>query len=377
MTDIDIIVVGAGVVGLAIGRALSGRGHEVLVLERHAGAGLETSSHNSGVIHAGIYYPAGSLRARLCVEGKRLLYAFCENNGVDTIRCGKLLVATRKDEIDKLDELRANAERNGVDDLVPLGAAEAGELEPDIRCAAACLSPSTGVIDSMALMAALSGHVEANHGQVVYDTAVRRIVRDADSFDVEFVSAGEHGRIRAQRLVIAAGHGATALASGLYAATGRRPPETHPARGHYYRLQGRHRFRHLVYPMPDGAWLGTHLTLDVAGVARFGPDNEWVDGVDNTFDDSAERQRRFYDAIRRYWPGVPTGSLAADYVGVRPKIYRSGEPVADFAIHGATEHGLDGLVALFGIESPGLTASLAIGEHVAGMLLDPAPGASP
>lgn len=369
VVDVDTLVIGAGVIGLAAAHSLTRRGIEVMVLERHPVAGHETSTRNSGVIHAGIYYPRGSLKARLCIEGRRLLYDFCNDNGVPAVRCGKLLVAATAAETEKLESLRVNAAANGVDDLVMLSRDEARELEPDIECAAACLSPSTGVVDAAGLIAAIAGGVEAGGGQLVFNTTVIRLLSGEDHFEAAFQSAGERGRIRCRRLVIAAGHGAGALAAGPYEAVGRLPPATYPARGHYYRLRGPHRFRHLVYPIPEGAWLGTHLTLDTAGGARFGPDNEWVDGVDYRFDDSLERRDRFHRAVRRYWPAITPDRLLPDYVGVRPKIYPQGGRIADFAVHGAAEHGIDNMVALFGIESPGLTAGLAIGELVAQRLV--------
>ncbi len=370
MIDVEVVIVGAGVIGLAVAHALAARGREVLVLERNAAVGLETSARNSGVIHAGIYYPPRSLRARLCVEGKRRLYRFCEDNGVAASRCGKLLVATGENEVDRLEALVANAAANGVDDLVMLTAAQARELEPDITCVAACLSPSTGIVDTHGLVTALHGNLQARHGQVVCDTGVNGVDRVDSHFRVRFASGGEPGELTCERLVIAAGHGATALVEPMLSEGGYRVPRTRPARGHYYRLGGPHRFRHLVYPMPDGAWLGTHLTLDTGGAVRFGPDIEWCDTIDYAFDDSEGRRRRFHAEIRRYWPGVDADALVPDYVGVRPKIYGPGEPVPDFGIHGAAEHGAENLVALFGMESPGLTSSLAIGEHVGDLLDD-------
>jgi L-2-hydroxyglutarate oxidase LhgO len=366
-------VVGAGVVGLAIARALALRGHEVLVLERHNRIGSETSSRNSEVIHAGLYYPPGSLRARLCVAGKKLLYDFCAENGVAHNRCGKLLVATQEAEIAKLEAIAATAKVNGVDDLSRLTTQEARALEPEVACVAAYLSPSTGVIDSHALMFALEGHLTARGGQVVLNAAATGLAqRDDLGFEIEIDSAGETSNLTAKSLVVAAGFGATELGRKLAYKPGYAVPETFPAKGHYFSLSGRAPFRHLVYPMPDGAWLGVHLTLDVAGRAKFGPDIEWKDEVSYDFEDAdGARRGRFEAEIRRYWPGLPDGALNPDYVGVRPKIYRQGEPAADFAIHGPSEHGLPRLVALYGIESPGLTASLAIGEHVAALLADP------
>jgi L-2-hydroxyglutarate oxidase LhgO len=371
--DVDTVVVGAGVVGLAIARALALRGHEVLVLERHDRIGSETSSRNSEVIHAGLYYPPGSLRAKLCVAGKKLLYDFCAENGVAHNRCGKLLVATQDAEIAKLEAIAATAKANGVDDLSRLTAQEARALEPDVACVAAYFSPSTGVVDSHALMLALEGHLTSRGGQVVLNaTATGLAQRDSIGFEIDIDSVGETSNLTAKSLVIAAGFGATALGRKLAYKPGYAVPETFPAKGHYFALTGRAPFRHLVYPMPQGAWLGVHLTLDASGRAKFGPDIEWKDDVTYDFEDAdGARRARFEEEIRRYWPGLPEGALQPDYVGVRPKIYRQGEPAADFAIHGPAEHGVPRLVALYGIESPGLTASLAIGEHVAALLADP------
>lgn len=370
--DVEAIVVGAGVVGLAIARALTARGQEVLVLERHGRIGTETSARNSGVLHAGIYYAPESLRAKLCVAGKALLYRFCAENGVAHARCGKLLVATQEEERERLDAIAANARANGVDDLVRLSGAEARRLEPELSCVAAYLSPSTGIVDAAALMLALEGHLNGQGGEVVLNTAVTGIAaptHDEDAYRIETESAGEHSVLGARHLILAGGLGATALGRLLRYPGGYRVPQVHPARGHYFSLAGRAPFKHLVYPMPLGAWLGIHLTLDTTGRALFGPDIEWVDTVSYAFDDEAgDRRARFASEVRRYWPGLPEEALQPDFVGVRPKIYREGEAVADFAIHGPAEHGLPRLVALYGIESPGLTSSLAIGDYVADLL---------
>jgi L-2-hydroxyglutarate oxidase LhgO len=367
--DVETVIVGGGVVGLAVARALTLAGHEAMLIERHARVGTETSSRNSEVIHAGLYYAPGSLRARLCVAGKEQLYRFCAENGVAHRRCGKLLVATQADETPKLEAIAATAEKNGVLDLQRLTAADVHVLEAEVACVAAYLSPSTGIIDSHGYMQALEGHIAARGGSVVLNTAVTGIAAGEDVFTLETLSGAERGAVTARHLVLAGGLGATALGRMLPARAGYAVPQTYPARGHYFALAGRAPFRHLVYPVPVGAWLGVHLTLDVAGRARFGPDIEWRDGIDYAFDDQGgERLARFEKEIRRYWPGLPAGALNPDSVGVRPKIYCEGEPVADFAIHGPRQHGIERLVALYGIESPGLTASLAIGEHVAGML---------
>jgi L-2-hydroxyglutarate oxidase LhgO len=369
--DVETVVVGAGVVGLAIARALALAGQEVMVLERHDRIGSETSSRNSEVIHAGIYYPPGSLRAQLCVAGKAQLYRFCAENGVAHTRCGKLLVATEEIEIKRLEAIAANAAQNGVDDLRRLSGEEARKLEPELACIAAYLSPSTGVIDSHGLMLALEGHLTSSGGEVVLNTTVTDLAAPADAsgeFRIATRSGDETSTLSAKNVVLAAGLGGTELGKMPSYPRDYRVPKTYPAKGHYFTLSSKAPFRHLVYPMPQGAWLGVHLTLDVTGRAKFGPDIEWKEWVSYDFEDPAgERRITFEHEIRRYWPGLPDGALHPDYVGVRPKIYRQGEPAADFAIHGPDTHGVAGLVALYGIESPGLTSSLAIGDHVAAL----------
>jgi L-2-hydroxyglutarate oxidase LhgO len=360
--DVETIVVGAGVVGLAVARALAQSGQSVLVLEQHELIGSETSSRNSEVIHAGIYYPPGSLRARLCVRGKEMLYRFCTENGVSHARCGKLLVATHESQVPKLEALKATAERNGVMDLEPLGGNAARDLEPELACVAALLSPSTGVVDSHGLMLALEGHVEAAGGSVVLRCPVQRIVRTPQGlFSLE--TGGEApGTITCNNLILSAGLHASKLADTLEFANGYAPPPTYYAKGQYYALSGRSPFKRHIYPMPDGAWLGLHATVDIGGRCKFGPDIEWIPDIDYGFE--AEKLARFIDFIRSYYPALDVERLHPDYTGIRPKLYREGEPVPDFAIHGPETHGLPGLVALYGIESPGLTASLAIGEMV-------------
>lgn len=369
--DLETAVIGGGVVGLAIARELARRGHDVWVLERHDGIGTETSSRNSEVIHAGLYYPPGSLRARLCVDGKALLYRFCAENGVATRRYGKLLVATTSGEADKLDTIAATAHANGVFDLVRLSAGDVRALEPDLACVAALLSPSTGVVDSHGFMLALDGHIGSHGGRVVLNTAVQSLARDAATGDfvLALENLGAAAMLTARNVVNAAGLGACALAATLVTREAYRPPRLSPAKGHYFALAGRSPFRHLIYPLPDGAWLGVHLTLDIAGAAKFGPDIAWSDRISYDFDDAdGARATAFYREIRRYWPGLPDGALHPGYTGIRPKIYPQGAPAADFAIHGRAEHGCDRYIGLYGIESPGLTASLAIAEHVADML---------
>lgn len=389
--DIDCLIVGAGVVGLAIARELARTGREVMVIDQHAQVGAETSSRNSEVIHAGLYYPPGSLKARLCIEGKALLYAFAAENGVTAKRLGKLLVATSPAEIPKLEAIAANAKASGVDDLAPLTPAQARTLEPELHCAAAYLSPSTGVIDSHGFMVALEGHIQAAGGQVVLSTRVKDIREEGGLFRLVLAAAHDttienpssngdrdtddgSDSLTCRTLVLAAGLHTSQLAASLFAnvahtndkPAGYVPPATRFAKGHYFTLTGRAPFEHLIYPMPHDGGLGVHLTLDIAGDAKFGPDVTWVDRITYAFDDpDGQRRASFIDAIRQWWPNLPADALQPGYTGMRPKLSRQGEPAADFAIHGPEIHGRRDLVALYGIESPGLTASLAIARHVA------------
>lgn len=361
MHDIETMVIGAGVVGLAAARALALSGREVMVLERHDLIGSETSARNSEVIHAGIYYPKNSLKARLCVEGKAQLYDFCAANGVPHERIGKLIVASTEAQVGDLEGIRAKAEANGVGDLRFLTSAEAQGLEPALACEAALLSPSTGIIDSHGYMLALQGELEANGGQVVLNTDVTSVSALADSgYRLNVGSDGEDGyAITCRELIISAGHGAPGLSAMLPGTT---PPKAYLAKGNYFKLTGKAPFSQLIYPVPEPGGLGVHLTLDLQHQARFGPDVEWVEGFDYRVDPA--RGEAFYAEIRSYWPGLEDGSLVADYSGIRPKISARGEAAADFRIDGRSEHGREGLVALYGIESPGLTASLAIAEDV-------------
>ncbi len=362
-TDVETMVVGAGVVGLAIAAALARSGHEVMVAERHDIIGSETSSRNSEVIHAGIYYPKDSLRARYCVAGKQQLYRFCAENGVAHARCEKLIVAVNESQAAKLDGIRATAAGNGVDDLVRLTGEEASKLEPAVRCVAALLSPSTGIVDTHALMVALEGHLEAHHGQVALNTDIAEVARlDDGSFALTI--AGDD-IVTAKNVVITSGLHASKLARTITYPTGYQPPETYYAVGQYYALSGPSPFSRHIYPMPDGAWLGLHATVDLGNRCKFGPDIEWIDEIDYTF--KPEKLDKFLDFIRAYYPDLDADRLHPDYTGIRPKLYREGEPVPDFAIHGPNVHECPGLVMLFGIESPGLTAALAIADAVAGM----------
>jgi L-2-hydroxyglutarate oxidase LhgO len=365
MERLDAIVIGAGVVGLAVARALALAGREVIVLEAAEGIGTETSSRNSEVIHAGIYYPAGSLKARLCVAGKEALYRYCEEHGVPHRRCGKLLVATGEKQLPKLAAIKRQADANGVTDLLELTAAEARALEPELRCVAAYLSPSTGIIDSHALMLALEGDAESRGAMIAFRSPVVGGAVRGDGIELEVAGETPLG-VLARSVVNCAGLHAQKLAGGLVGFPPAHVPPIYYAKGNYYSLSGRSPFSRLVYPMPNEAGLGVHITIDLAGQARFGPDVEWVDAID--YDVDPRRAASFYGAIREYWPGLRDGSLAPAYSGIRPKLVGPNAPAADFVISGPREHSVAGLVNLFGIESPGLTAALAIGDHVRELL---------
>jgi L-2-hydroxyglutarate oxidase LhgO len=357
---IDAVVVGAGVVGLAVARALALSGRETMVLEGEHHFGTWTSARNSEVIHAGIYYPKGSLKAELCVEGRERLYAFCAERGVPHRRCGKLIVAADESQFADLDKVEQAALGNGVDDLIRLTGEEARALEPEVACAAALLSPSTGIVDSHAYMLALLGEAEANGAMLVLDTRVERIERQDGVWAVWFEGAEEPLLTRA--VVNSAGLEAQALAGRIERLDPAHVPSIHLAKGVYFTYSGRAPFKRLIYPVPEPGGLGTHLTLDLGGQAKFGPDVEWVEAVDYEVDPA--RQPKFEASIRRFWPGLDPDRLSSGYAGVRPKLSGPGQPAADFVISGPEAHGLEGLVNLFGIESPGLTASLAIAERV-------------
>lgn len=366
MERLDCVVVGAGVVGLAVGRALALSGREVVVVEKAPRIGDETSSRNSEVIHAGIYYDKGSLMARLCVAGKKHLYAYLEDRGLPHRRCGKLIVATAPDETPKLAAIRARAAANGVDDLAELSAAEARSLEPALACTGALLSPSTGIIDTHAYMVSLQGDIEDAGGMVVLNTPLNAARVAADGFELDF--GGEMpDTMQCRTLVNAAGLHAPDLARRIEGTDPTRAPRAYYAKGSYFSLSGRSPFSRLIYPVPVSGGLGTHLTLDLAGAARFGPDVEWVDRIDYAVDPA--RAAGFYGSIRRYWPELKDGQLQPAYSGIRPKIVPPEVGRQDFRIEGPAEHGVPGLVQMFGIESPGLTSSLALGHHVRDLLL--------
>jgi len=370
MEDVDCVVVGAGVVGIAVARALAQAGREVIVLEAADCIGTETSSRNSEVIHAGIYYPRDSLMARFCVEGRRMLYAYCAERFVPHRRCGKLIVATSAEETDRLAGIKARAEANGVEGMRLLTASEAVSLEPNLVCTAALLSESTGIVDSHAYMLALQGDAEAAGAIFVFHSPVLggRVVDDR----VELTVGGEETTgLRCRLAVNSAGLHAPALARSILGMPSQMVPRAYFAKGNYFSLAGRSPFERLIYPVPVPGGLGVHLTIDLGGQARFGPDVEWVDTLDYAVDPA--RADSFYAAVRRYWPGLRDGALLPGYSGIRPKIVPRGAPAQDFVIQGPAAHGVAGLVNLFGIESPGLTAAVALAEHVAAIVTGHAP----
>jgi L-2-hydroxyglutarate oxidase LhgO len=361
MTDIDALVVGAGVVGLAVARALALTGRSVVVLEAADRIGSETSSRNSEVIHAGLYYPTGSLKSRFCVAGRQALYAYCESHGVAHKRCGKLVVATDDSEIFGLASLASRGAANGVDDLEMLSGREARALEPALHCVGALLSPSTGIFDSHAYMLSLRGEAEAAGGSFAFNTPFRAARIEDAGLAVE-AGGAEPMRLTTALLVNCAGLHASRVAGAIQGLDPRHIPRTRYAKGNYFVLPGRAPFQRLIYPMPATHGSGVHLTFDFGGQARFGPDVEWVDTIDYAVDPG--RGKRFAESIRRYWPDMPENMLAPAYSGIRPKISGPDDPATDFRIDGAEVHGVSGLISLFGIESPGLTSSLAIAGHV-------------
>ena len=364
MENIDCVVIGAGVVGIAVARALAQAGREVIVLEAAETIGTATSSRNSEVIHAGIYYPRNSLMARFCVQGRRMLYAFCRDRFVPVRQCGKLIVATDDADREKLAGIKARAEANGVEDLRLLSAAEAVALEPHLSCTAALLSGSTGVIDSHAFMLALQGEAEQAGAIFVFHSPVVA-GRVTDSGTDIAVGGADPMRLRCRLVVNAAGLQAPAVARSLDGMPAGLIPTAYYAKGNYFSLAGRSPFSRLIYPVPMPGGLGVHLTIDLAGQARFGPDVEWTDRLDYRVD--PRRGDGFYAAVRRYWPGLPDGALQPGYAGIRPKIVPPGAPGQDFVVQGPDSHGIPGLIHLFGIESPGLTAAIALAAHVAEM----------
>ncbi|MDE1967535.1 MAG: NAD(P)/FAD-dependent oxidoreductase [Alphaproteobacteria bacterium] len=368
--SVECVVIGAGVIGLAVARALAAGGRTVLVVEKERYIGAHTSSRNSEVIHAGLYYPADSLKARFCVAGRKQLYDYCTARGIAAKRIGKLVVATDETEVPLLAKVMAHAKANGVDDLERLDAKAARAMEPEVACVAAFHSPSTGLIDSHALMLSLQGEAEAKHATVALRAEVASgRVRESGGFALEIAGA-DPMTLECEILINAAGLYAPSVARRLAGVPPASIPRDYYCRGVYFTLPGKAPFRRPVYPVPEHAGLGVHYTPDLAGQGRFGPDIEWIDGVDYTVD--PRRSARFYAAIRKYWPGLPDDALQPGYAGIRPKISGRDEPAADFRIDGAEGHGIAGLVNLFGIESPGLTSSLAIADYVAALINAPA-----
>jgi L-2-hydroxyglutarate oxidase LhgO len=361
----QVLVIGAGVVGLASARAAARAGHDVIVAEAERGIGSGVSSRHSEVIHAGMYYPTDSLRARHCVRGRRMLYAYCASHGVAHRNCGKLIVATDVAQLPKIEAIHRQGVRNGVEDLALISGDEAKRLEPELSCVAALNSPRTGIIDSHALMLALQGDLEDTGGAIAFGTRIERLAHSAAGWEVAF-GGDETGTLTVDAVVNAAGLGAQAVARATEGYPADLIPRLVLAKGNYFGYAGRPVFSRLIYPAPVEGGLGTHVTLDLAGRMRFGPDVEWISSED--YDVDAGRAALFYASIRTYWPELPDGSLVPDYAGIRPKLTGPGEPPADFMIEGPRQHGLSRLVALFGIESPGLTSALSIAEDVAGRI---------
>ena len=362
---VQCIVAGAGAVGLAVARAIARSGREVVILESEPTIGSGVSSRNSCVIHAGIYYAKNSLKARVCVDGKHALYAFCEAHGVSHSRVGKLIVATADDQLDALDALKIKAADNGVDDLVRLSAAQARELEPAVSCVGALLSPSTGIIDAHEYMVELLGDAEAHDAMLAVQSPCIGGEALGDGLEIS-VGGAEPMRLRCDWFINCAGLGAQGLARSINGLPPESVPPLHYAKGNYYCLTGKSPFERLIYPMPTDAWLGVHSSVDLGGRCRFGPDIHWVDELN--YDVELERSEVFYDAIRRYWPELEPGALLPDYTGIRPKLTPAGATAKDFLVQSPREHGVPGLINLFGIESPGLTSSLALGDYVVNLM---------
>src|SRR3954469_12517039 len=359
---VECVVIGAGVVGLAVGRALALAGREVLLLEAEAHPGTITSARNSGVIHAGLYYAPGSFKARFCVAGNRAMYEYCEARGVEHQNCGKLIIANGSEEEQVLEHLLERANSNDVPGVRLLSAVEAHAMEPEVRCTAALHCPSSGIVDQHPYMLALQGDMEHAGGTLVCDCRVDSLGRLSDGFLLR--TAGDAAtEIEARFVVNSAGLGAVDLLGRIEGYPAARIPTLHLGRGNYFTVAARSPFHHLIYPIPHAAGLGIHATLDLGRRVRFGPDVEFIDKLDYAV--NLARAPFFYESIRRYWPRLADGALMPDYPGIRPKLHGPGEPQPDFRIESRLEHGIPGLVNLLGIESPGLTSSLAIGDYVA------------
>lgn len=354
----DCVVVGAGVIGLAIARALAQDGRDVIIMEAKNAIGTETSSRNSEVIHAGIYYSQDSLKSRACVQGRQLLYDYCQSHGVPFRQSGKLIVASTEIQKQELKRLKQKALLNGVTDVVELSGAEAQALEPEIHCLEALFSPSSGIIDSHSLMLAYLGDAEASGAMLALNCPLKKAIYNGADFELHT----DQTKIKSNILINSAGLYATDVAKMIDGLAEDKIPRTYFAKGNYYSLNGRYSFKHLIYPIPEPGGLGIHITLDLAGQIRFGPDVEWVDSIN--YNVNPKRADAFYSAIRSYWPGLPEKSLNPSYSGIRPKLSGPDGSVNDFIIQGPKEHGIPGLINLFGIESPGLTSSLYLAEEV-------------
>lgn len=362
--DVEYIVVGAGVVGLAIARSLAKQGKEVLIVEAEPLFGSGISSRNSEVIHAGLYYPVDSLKAKLCLRGKELLYDYCEQQHIAHQRLGKLLVATDESEIAQLMTIKKNAEQCGVNDLKILSPGEVIALEPQLSCQLALLSPSTGIVDSHALMFSLLGEAELAGAQLVLNTALKKAELKGPNHFICYFDDSDQSIISCAYLINASGLHATDLAKNFAGLDQRYIPEAYYyCKGNYFSYSGKSPFKHLIYPMPNSAGLGVHLTLDLGGQIKFGPDVSWID--EENYDVDNELAKSFYKAVRHYWPSLKNDTLHAAYAGIRPKLSGPHQAAADFVISSKSQHGISGLLNLFGIESPGLTAALAIAEKVA------------
>jgi L-2-hydroxyglutarate oxidase LhgO len=371
MDQVEYVVIGAGVVGLAIARELALAGREVIIIEAQNAIGSVTSARNSEVIHAGIYYTHGSLKARLCVEGRELLYRYCAERHIPHARCGKLIVATDAAQHAQLDDIATRAAANGVHDMRRIDQADAQSLEPQLQCSAALLSPSTGIVDSHALMQQLLADAENAGAMLALQSEVTAAHIEASGISLEVITTdGQESYLQAKYVINAAGLAATRIARRFEGLPAQTIPTQYFAKGNYFSLSGKSPFSRLIYPLPEAGGLGVHLTLDLGGQARFGPDVEWLQIDDDRQIDyrvDPARGERFYASIRRYWPQLTDGTLLPGYAGVRPKLTHDAQEV-DFMIQGATEHGVPGLVNLYGIESPGLTASLAIARYAVSKL---------
>lgn len=374
MEQVDCVVVGAGVVGLAVAREMALQGRETILLERESAFGTISSARNSEVIHAGIYYPKDSLKAKLCVEGNRLLYEYCRSHQVATQPYGKLIVASDETQIDELQAILYKAQNNGVPEIKMISGDEAKALESNLRCVAAILSSTTGIVDSHGYMLSLLGGFEDAGGMVAYQSPLisAKPIGDNAEGGYQLEIGGADGmQIQTKLLINCAGMSAPAIAQKIEGLKKDQIPKAYFAKGNYFSLSGKSPFRHLIYPIPEPGGLGVHLTLDMGGQAKFGPDVEWLDiDIEEQIDYTVNPKRGddFYEAVRRYWPGLKDKSLQPDYSGVRAKIVPPNAPAGDFCFNGPQEHGLQGLYNLYGFESPGLTSSLAIAKYLEGLI---------